>query len=94
MEPIRHIIRHKKATVQFYEAEATHIDHERRIVRVEDKSDIKGGVSTTEIPFDYLVVGVGAENATFGETDLAREAAELHPNECKVFPVLRSMPAS
>lgn len=67
MEPLRHIIRHKKASVKFYEAEATKIDHEKRVVVVKDNSDIQGDVNQTEVPFDYLVVGVGAENATFGK---------------------------
>lgn len=67
MEPLRHIIRHKKASVKFYEAEATKIDNERRVVVINDLSDVKGDVHQTEVPFDYLVVGVGAENATFGK---------------------------
>lgn len=66
IEPLRHIIRHKQATVNYYEAEATKIDHDRRVVKLQDLSDVKGDVSETEIPFDYLVIGVGAENATFG----------------------------
>ena len=66
MEPIRNVLRHKKATVKYYEAEATKIDYEKRIVYAKDDSDIKGETMETEIPFDMLVVGVGAENATFG----------------------------
>ncbi|KAJ5384327.1 FAD-dependent pyridine nucleotide-disulfide oxidoreductase [Penicillium concentricum] len=66
MEPIRNILRHKKASVQFYEAEATKIDYEKRIVYISDDSEIKGDISHTEVPFDMLVIGVGAENATFG----------------------------
>ena len=66
MEPIRHIIRHKQTSVKYFEAEATKIDHERRVVKLQDLSDVKGDVSETEVPFDYLVIGVGAENATFG----------------------------
>lgn len=66
MEPLRHIIRHKKASVEFYEAEATKIDNDRRVIVINDISDVKGDVHQTEVPFDYLVVGVGAENATFG----------------------------
>lgn len=66
MEPIRHFLRHKKAAVKFYEAEATKIDYEKRVVYINDESEIKGAISTTEVPFDMLVVGVGAENATFG----------------------------
>lgn len=66
MEPIRNFLRHKKTTVQFFEADATKIDYEKKIVYVSDDSEIKGSVSETEVPFDYLVVGVGAENQTFG----------------------------
>ncbi|KAF2185830.1 FAD/NAD(P)-binding domain-containing protein [Zopfia rhizophila CBS 207.26] len=66
MEPIRNFLRHKKAAVKFYEAEATKIDYEKRIVYINDESEIKGDISSTEVPFDMLVVGVGAENATFG----------------------------
>lgn len=66
MEPIRNIIRHKKASVKYYEAEATKIDYENKKVYISDDSDIKGDTSKTEVPFDMLVVGVGAENATFG----------------------------
>ncbi|KAL9017562.1 MAG: hypothetical protein Q9185_005127 [Variospora sp. 1 TL-2023] len=66
MEPIRNILRHKKATVKYYEADATKIDYERKVVHINDDSEIKGDTSSTEVPFDMLVVGVGAENATFG----------------------------
>jgi len=66
MEPVRNFLRHKKAAVKFYEAEATKIDYEKRIVYINDESEIKGDVNATEVPFDMLVVGVGAENATFG----------------------------
>ena len=66
MEPIRNIIRHKKASVKFYEAEATKIDYQNKKVYISDDSPIKGDTSKTEVPFDMLVVGVGAENATFG----------------------------
>ncbi|KAE8145664.1 NADH dehydrogenase [Aspergillus avenaceus] len=66
MEPIRNITRQKKAYVKFYEAEATKIDYEKRVVYISDDSEIKGDISKTEVPFDMLVVGVGAENATFG----------------------------
>ncbi|KAL8817629.1 MAG: hypothetical protein Q9223_003581 [Gallowayella weberi] len=66
MEPVRNILRHKKATVKYYEAEATKIDYERKVVHINDESEIKGDTFATEVPFDMLVVGVGAENATFG----------------------------
>ncbi|KAL4888708.1 hypothetical protein BDV59DRAFT_196208 [Aspergillus ambiguus] len=66
MEPIRNILRMKTANVKFYEAEATKIDYDKRVVHISDDSEIKGDISHTEVPFDMLVVGVGAENATFG----------------------------
>ena len=66
MEPIRNILRHKKATVKYYEAEATKIDYKRKVISIDDFSEIKGDTTSTEVPFDMLVVGVGAENATFG----------------------------
>jgi len=66
MEPIRNIIRQKKGVVKYYEAEATKIDFENRLVHISDDSEVKGEVSNTVVPFDMLVVGVGAENATFG----------------------------
>ncbi|KAB8360620.1 hypothetical protein FH972_024358 [Carpinus fangiana] len=66
MEPIRNFLRHKKASVKYYEAEASKIDADKRIVYIKDESEIKADSKSTEIPYDYLVVGVGAENATFG----------------------------
>jgi NADH:ubiquinone reductase (non-electrogenic) len=66
MEPIRNFLRHKKASVRYYEAEATKIDAKKKVVYINDDSEVKGDVSSTEVPFDMLVVGVGAENATFG----------------------------
>ncbi|KAG9680636.1 external NADH-ubiquinone oxidoreductase-like protein, partial [Aureobasidium melanogenum] len=66
MEPVRNFLRHKKAAVKFYEAEATKVDYAKKVVYINDESEVKGATSSTEVPFDMLVVGVGAENATFG----------------------------
>lgn len=77
MEPVRYIVRHKKGVVKFYEAEVTKIDTERRVIICNDFSDVKGAVSQTEIPFNYLVVGVGAENATFGIPGVKEHACFL-----------------
>lgn len=66
MEPVRTILQSKKATVKYYEAEAHSIDPERKVVKIKDDSEVKGAVTETEVPYDMLVVGVGAENATFG----------------------------
>ncbi|RFU28846.1 hypothetical protein B7463_g7480, partial [Scytalidium lignicola] len=66
MEPIRAITRQKKAAVKFYEAEATKIDPERKVVTIDDNSEIKGATNKNEVSYDMLVMSVGAENATFG----------------------------
>lgn len=77
MEPIRNILRHKKAKVKYYEAECTKIDYEKKVVYAKDDSEIKGDTMETEIPFDMLVVGVGAENATFGIPGVREHACFL-----------------
>ncbi|EKD20474.1 uncharacterized protein L3040_004239 [Drepanopeziza brunnea f. sp. 'multigermtubi'] len=77
MEPIRSITRHKQAAVKFYEAEATKIDSQRKIVYINDNSDIKGTSSKTEVAYDMLVVSVGAENATFGIQGVKEHACFL-----------------
>lgn len=66
MEPIRSVTRHKKAAVKYYEAEATKIDPERKVISINDNSEVKGITHQTDVPYDMLVVAVGAENATFG----------------------------
>ena len=53
MEPIRNILRHKKASVKFYEAEATKIDYQKRIVYAKDDSEIKGESVEAEVPCSY-----------------------------------------
>jgi len=42
-----------------------------------DSSDIKGDVNQQTIPFDYLVVGVGAQNSTFGIPGVEKHACFL-----------------
>jgi len=66
MEPIRSILRSRRGHVQYFEAEASSVDPDRKVVRVTDNSEVKGETVETEIPYDMLVIGVGAENATFG----------------------------
>jgi NADH:ubiquinone reductase (non-electrogenic) len=66
MEPVRAILLGKKASAKYYEAEATSIDPVRKVVKINDSSEVKGSTNETEVPYDMLVVGVGAENATFG----------------------------
>ncbi|KAG0261183.1 NADH:ubiquinone oxidoreductase [Mortierella polycephala] len=77
MEPIRFITRHKSRNVKFYESECTDIDPESKTISISDVSDIKGAVSNTTIPYDYLVVAVGAENQTFGMAGVREYACFL-----------------
>ncbi|KZT54244.1 NADH dehydrogenase [Calocera cornea HHB12733] len=66
IQPTRYITRHKKRRVEVYEGEARSVDVKNKTVTFVDNSDIKGAVSATTIPYDYLVYAVGAENQTFG----------------------------
>ncbi|KAI8379747.1 pyridine nucleotide-disulfide oxidoreductase-domain-containing protein [Radiomyces spectabilis] len=71
IEPIRFITRHKNNAIKVYEAECTDIDPEKKVITIAGKSlgyttEIKGEISENTIPYDYLVVGVGATNQTFG----------------------------
>ncbi|KAG0008496.1 NADH:ubiquinone oxidoreductase [Entomortierella chlamydospora] len=66
MEPVRFITRHKSRNVKFYESECTDIDPESKTISITDVSDVKGAVTNTTIPYDYLVVAIGADNQTFG----------------------------
>lgn len=77
MEPIRSIIGRKKASVQFYEADVERIDPKNKKVYIADKSDIRGASSRTDVSYDYLVVAVGAENATFNIPGVKEHACFL-----------------
>ncbi|KAF5093929.1 hypothetical protein D0Z00_003777 [Geotrichum galactomycetum] len=68
MEPIRAIIRNKEASVTYYEAEATNIDYENKklVIKESANHDREQISSTRTIDFDYMVIGVGAQNSTFG----------------------------
>ncbi|KAI7879057.1 FAD/NAD(P)-binding domain-containing protein [Lichtheimia hyalospora FSU 10163] len=66
VEPVRFITRHKAREVKVYEAECTNVDPERKMLTIKDSSEVKGASAESEIPYDYLVVGIGAQNATFG----------------------------
>ncbi|KAB5592719.1 External NADH dehydrogenase [Ceratobasidium theobromae] len=66
IQPTRYITRHKSRRVYVYEAEAQSVDPTNKTVTFVDNSPIKGGISSTTIPYDYLVYAVGAETQTFG----------------------------
>ncbi|KIK01192.1 hypothetical protein K443DRAFT_678656 [Laccaria amethystina LaAM-08-1] len=65
IQPTRYVTRHKKRAVSVIEAEASDIDPINKTITFADNSEIKGQVSTTTIPYDYLVYAVGAEVQTF-----------------------------
>ncbi|KAK9321189.1 hypothetical protein V1517DRAFT_327231 [Lipomyces orientalis] len=77
MEPLRNILRHKTASVTFYEAECTKVDPVNRVLTLRDNSEIKGDIAETSLPFDYLVIGVGAQNTTFGIPGVQENACFL-----------------
>lgn len=55
-----------------------------KTITFSDASEIKGAVSTTTIPYDYLVYAVGAETQTFGIPGVKEHACfmkELHDAE-------------
>ncbi|ORY94585.1 hypothetical protein BCR43DRAFT_494262 [Syncephalastrum racemosum] len=66
VEPVRFIARHKSREVKVYEAECTEIDPEKKQITITDNSEVKGSASVSQIPYDYLVIGIGAMNQTFG----------------------------
>ncbi|KAI5285439.1 NADH:ubiquinone oxidoreductase [Ascosphaera acerosa] len=66
MEPIRAVLRHKKGAVTYYEAKATRIDPVNRIVHMEADSEVSTANRPRQVPYDVLVVGVGATTSTFG----------------------------
>lgn len=78
IEPTRFITRHKKRAVDFLEGDATDIDVKAKTVTIRDNSEMqKGEVSETTIPYDYLVVNIGAENQTFGIKGVKENACFL-----------------
>lgn len=67
VEPIRKLAcrYHRKTPIKFLEAECVDIDHIKKHVKCEDTSEIVGEVSKWDLPYDYLVVAVGATSNTF-----------------------------
>ncbi|KAJ3288352.1 NADH:ubiquinone oxidoreductase [Rhizoclosmatium sp. JEL0117] len=77
MQPIRFLTRFKRREILYVEGNCTNIDPTKKVITVEDSSEIQGAVSKSEIKYDYLVVGVGAENATFGIPGVKENACFL-----------------
>ncbi|KXS09239.1 FAD/NAD(P)-binding domain-containing protein [Gonapodya prolifera JEL478] len=69
MCPIRFITGHKKRSVKFVEADVVDIDPQSRHITVKSRQEsleLIDKATDASLPYDYLVVGVGAQNATFG----------------------------
>ncbi|PRP84816.1 putative NADH-ubiquinone oxidoreductase C3A11.07, mitochondrial-like [Planoprotostelium fungivorum] len=69
VEPVRAYCRRLGArSARYYEAEATDIDFENKKIycEVKDISGLKHGDGKFDLSYDYLVVGVGSVNNTFG----------------------------
>ncbi|KAJ7750461.1 pyridine nucleotide-disulfide oxidoreductase-domain-containing protein [Mycena maculata] len=84
LQPTRYVTRHKARSVEVIEAEAQSVDPINKTVSFIDNSDIQGAVSSTTIPYDYLVYAVGAEVQTFGIKGVQENACfmkELHDAE-------------
>ncbi|KAI8876262.1 FAD/NAD(P)-binding domain-containing protein [Backusella circina FSU 941] len=66
VEPTRFVARHKSRDVKVYEAECTEIDPKKKVITIADNSEVKGQSAVSTLPYDYLVIGVGAMSQTFG----------------------------
>lgn len=63
VEPIRHITRGKG---QYFEAMCTRVDHENNTVIACYPDDAGNETACFKIPYDMLLLSVGAKNSTFG----------------------------
>eukprot|EP01133_Synstelium_polycarpum_P001486 gene1486-1725_t len=78
IEPIRKYCKRSDAEeATFIEAEVSSIDPVRKVVKCFDNSSVKGEVSEFELQYDHLVVGVGADTATFGIPGVREHACFL-----------------
>lgn len=73
MEPVRNIIRNKENSVTYYEAEATSVDYDNHKLTIQDAVNHSEKV----LDYDYLVIGVGAQNSTFGIPGVEQNACFL-----------------
>lgn len=84
IQSTRYVARHKTRQVTVIEAEAKKIDAVNKTVTFSDESGVTGLVSSTTLPYDYLVYAVGAETQTFGIPGVKEHACfmkELHDAE-------------
>lgn len=71
MEPIRKYCKRTNTPTQYYEAMAMDIDFENQKVLCKDVNHVSNNeVTTFELPYDHLVVSVGAINNHLQQIDL------------------------
>ncbi|KAL6065088.1 External alternative NAD(P)H-ubiquinone oxidoreductase B1, mitochondrial [Balamuthia mandrillaris] len=66
VDPIRKYCKRNGADIRFFEAACTSINPNERKIVCEDESTVKGEMCKFELSYDWLVVAVGSQNATFG----------------------------
>ncbi|KAJ3198032.1 ATP-dependent RNA helicase [Entophlyctis luteolus] len=77
MQPVRFITRGMSRDVLFVEGECTDIDPAKNTISIKSSADIQAGVTKQTLRYDYLIVGVGAETATFGTPGVKENALFL-----------------
>jgi NADH:ubiquinone reductase (non-electrogenic) len=78
IEPVRHFCKRADAEdVRFIESEAVSVNLESQTVTCRDISDMHTSNDSFDVPYDYLVIGVGAEPATFGTPGVKEHAVFL-----------------
>ena len=78
IEPVRSFCRRADSSdVRFVESEAIAVDFAAQTVQCRDSSELHTSVDTFELGYDYLVVSVGAEPATFGTPGVHEHAVFL-----------------
>lgn len=65
-EPIRNILSQKSGSIKFCKASVSKIDYQNRLVYLNDSELGSNSKGEDVLSFDLLVIGIGAENATFG----------------------------
>lgn len=65
-EPIRNLIMGRDPRITYYEASCTEIDVKSKVIKCEDISPFKSASPVFTIPYNKLVLAVGATSNTFG----------------------------
>lgn len=74
VEPVRSIARRSDSEVTYYEADALKIDYKNKSIRVKSVNE---NDYETDINYDYLVIGVGAQSTTFNIPGVAQYSSFL-----------------